>query len=384
MKRTIPLNTPKKFQLTTEVLAPDRGYSFAELWHQFEQSRRNNLGTARANARGTTLSSYWKDIEPYFAFLQGRGYSHWNEVDEQDTVEWVSQVTHRVSARTGQRLSKATLMHNWRSLKALMRFIERDPNCRRKGMRGHLSAIPNISVKYRDENEVYKLPSPQEVKRFLAAMNQELLWDKRDWVMSMLILDCGVRIGELCFSRLEHLKRLRQGLLDVQGKRGKRTVNITPNRVEMLEEWLRTRAQQQLAHDYTFFTKNSTPMLKENQFDGSLEPDHSAIDQAFQRHSARSGVKMTPYMLRHYFATHFLVRGGSLAELRQMLGHAGYDVLVIYEHMATQYTHLAEAQAKYSPAEQLDQMSDTPKKKPKSTRQGKKRLLEAPISASRR
>jgi site-specific recombinase XerD len=47
---------------------------------------------------------------------------------------------------------------------------------------------------------------------------------------------------------------------------------------------------------------------------------------------------MTPHMLRHSFATHQIVGGLGLEELRRLLGHASIATTQVYTQLATPHS----------------------------------------------
>ena len=51
-----------------------------------------------------------------------------------------------------------------------------------------------------------------------------------------------------------------------------------------------------------------------------LKVDH--LDKAFLKYSEKSGEKITPYQLRHSFATLFLKNGGDVFSLQHLMAHA--------------------------------------------------------------
>ena len=62
------------------------------------------------------------------------------------------------------------------------------------------------------------------------------------------------------------------------------------------------------------------------------------IKQLYQKVKKRSGIKrLHAHLLRHTFATSYIVGGGNLEKLRIMLGHADYNVTKTYLHLAAQF-----------------------------------------------
>ena len=71
----------------------------------------------------------------------------------------------------------------------------------------------------------------------------------------------------------------------------------------------------------------------------SKEPiNENVIKQYFARLKKRTGIdRLHPHLLRHTFATSYILGGGNLEMLRILLGHSDYDVTKNYLHLANQY-----------------------------------------------
>lgn len=71
----------------------------------------------------------------------------------------------------------------------------------------------------------------------------------------------------------------------------------------------------------------------------SQEPiDANVIRSLFLRIRSNTGVnRIYPHLLRHTFATSYIMGGGNLESLRIYLGHYDYSVTRIYLHLANQF-----------------------------------------------
>ncbi len=84
-------------------------------------------------------------------------------------------------------------------------------------------------------------------------------------------------------------------------------------------------------------------LVPQRRKDGPLFPGKNGaaqkdIKKAFQSACKRAGlVKVRPHDLRHTFASHYLMRGGSLLELKELLGHATLRMVLHYAHLSKEY-----------------------------------------------
>ena len=71
---------------------------------------------------------------------------------------------------------------------------------------------------------------------------------------------------------------------------------------------------------------------------GSTEPiTEDSVKMFFSRLKKTSGIdRLHPHLLRHTFATSFIIGGGNLEFLRLMMGHSDYSTTKMYLHLAQQ------------------------------------------------
>ncbi len=84
-----------------------------------------------------------------------------------------------------------------------------------------------------------------------------------------------------------------------------------------------------------------------------LKVDH--LDKAFLKYSEKSGEKITPYQLRHSFATLFLKNGGDVFSLQHLMAHSDLRMTKRYTELDESY--IEQQHRSYSPALLLGQKS---------------------------
>lgn len=141
----------------------------------------------------------------------------------------------------------------------------------------------------------------------------------RNYCIFHLMLDMGLRRNEvICYSR--NNLDLKKRLVNVLGKGNK--YRIVPIPLWLMEKLLE---YHQLGHH--IFEKQNGGCISGN-----------TIKQMFQSLKSLSGIqRIHPHLLRHTFATSYIVGGGNLEYLRLLMGHTDYDVTRNYLHLASQF-----------------------------------------------
>lgn len=171
--------------------------------------------------------------------------------------------------------------------------------------------------------------TPVEVNSLFSCINQNTALGSRNGAIIALFLDTGLRLSEVANLK-ESDVHLDQRYVKVMGKGGKE--RIVP---------LGTSCQKALLHYYHHFRPEPAHSGVDSFFlslDGyPMAPD--AISSMIDRLAVASGVRrLHPHLLRHTYATSFLLNGGDVFLLKQNLGHS---TLAMVEH----YRHIASRQA---------------------------------------
>lgn len=187
-------------------------------------------------------------------------------------------------------------------------------------------------IKYlRDDSENVIPLHEYEVTQIDACYNSKCETGLRNLCIIHCMLDAGLRINEVCTLKISDL-HFDKNLIYVLGKGSKyRVVPMCPKLKRIL-------------YRYCIYYRSFLPDQVNNQMlfvcPGTLEPiNKNVIEQFFRRLKVKSGIdRIHPHLLRHTFATSYIMGGGNLEFLRIMLGHSDYVVTRRYLHLANQFS----------------------------------------------
>lgn len=167
--------------------------------------------------------------------------------------------------------------------------------------------------------------------------------DARNQTLFMILIDTGLRIGELINLKMEDV-HMDEGYLKVMGKGSKeRIVPIGNNAQKALQRYL-----------FRFRPKPINPVVQNVFLSQSSNPlTENSMKLMFARLAKRSGVhRLHAHLCRHTFATRFLINGGDVFSLQQILGHSTLTMVSHYVNLAS--SHVAIQHQKYSPLDRLN------------------------------
>jgi integrase/recombinase XerC/integrase/recombinase XerD len=185
--------------------------------------------------------------------------------------------------------------------------------------------------------------SDDEIRAILAVFTPMHSSNARNQTIFMLMLDTGLRMGELINLKMDDV-HMNEGLLKVIGKGKKeRIVPMGSNAQRALQRYLfRYRPKPFGTSVENVFLSVVGKPLTEN-----------SIKLIFSRLAKRSGVaRLHAHLCRHTFATRFLINGGDVFTLQQILGHSTLEMVRHYVNLAS--NHVAMQHQRYSPLDRLD------------------------------
>jgi integrase/recombinase XerC len=161
--------------------------------------------------------------------------------------------------------------------------------------------------------------------------------------MLVTFLDSGLRLSELIGLKPADA-HLDEGYLKVMGKGAKeRIVPIGSLAQKTLQRYFYHFRAEPLNGDtdWFFLTLEGRPMTI------------NAVKQIFSRVARKSGVKrLHAHLCRHTFAPNYLINGGDVLSLQQILGHSSLEMVRRYVSLAS--AHVRVQHRKFSPMDKID------------------------------
>ncbi len=147
----------------------------------------------------------------------------------------------------------------------------------------------------------------------------------RDYAILQVFLQTGIRVSELCSLTLSDVDLADRTLTIRQGKgMADRTIELEKKGLQTLRNSLRSRPQR--LSDALFLNYQAEPISERG------------VQKLLAKYVKLAGItkKISPYSLRHTFATYKAERGVSPNQLQQWLGHRNLNTTQIYVHLGKQ------------------------------------------------
>ena len=203
-----------------------------------------------------------------------------------------------------------------------------------------------------DYNPAKNLKPPKIVKKVIDILTDEEIYkifksfrsgfptDYRNETIFALLLDTGLRIGELVNLQTSNA-HVTEGYLKVIGKGNKeRIVPIGVNAQKILHRYLFRFRPRDNKRNLVFLSVSGEPLTG------------NSMKLMFSRLAKLSGVlRLHAHLCRHTFATRFLINGGDVFTLQQILGHSSLEMVRNYVSLAS--SHVTLQHRKFSPLDYL-------------------------------
>lgn len=173
-----------------------------------------------------------------------------------------------------------------------------------------------------------RLPKIISKEQFISLINNEKNLEHKCWLI--LGFCSGLRIEEIATLRIENIDS-KNHKLTVIGKGNKERMTLLPDVVIKL---LRL-----------YYVSKNMKTKEGYLFKGCEGNEHISVDTICNYFPTLSKANnlddgITFHTLRHSFATYFIMNGGDLLVLKDMLGHRSLSTTAIYVHLANDFNNL--------------------------------------------
>lgn len=254
-----------------------------------------------------TADGYCKDLELMEKHVKELDLEL-TDLDKDDIKDYLGAIFSEVAATSLHR-KIAAIRHFYMLLKK-REIIEENPTLTLTGPKK--SGILPGALSREEMEKLIDFPYGDELKGL------------RDRAIIELLYSSGVRVGELVSLKMKNLD-MRNKVLNVMGKGKKeRMLPVTKQAIDSIDTYLTKREGGKTPDSIIFCNLKGIGLTERG------------VQYIIDKIARACGIyrKITPHMLRHSFATHFLENGMNLRYLQHLLGHSNLSTTEIYTHLS--------------------------------------------------
>ena len=310
--------------------------SLTELIALYERSN-------RAEGKSPKTISWYSDILNQFSsYLKTEGYSRSLSTINLDIVRgyvlYLRQKPkfkgHPFTPAQVDVLSPRTVQCHVRALKAFSSWLYSEGHTKENRFKN--LKLPKTPIK------VMEPLTPEEIDNIIKRINIKTRVGARNSAIFVMLLDTGLRASEEAAITLNNLN-LTDGYVKVLGKGGKERIVPMGKYVRMvLWSYIDKIRPEPAIPDLNnlFLSSNGKPITV------------NTIKLVFSRLAKTSGVKrLHAHLCRHTFAINYLLNGGDIFSLKEILGHTTLEMVNHYLHFTS--AQITAQHHKYSPMDKL-------------------------------
>jgi len=246
------------------------------------------------------------------------------------TIEWYEGRLRPFAKRC------PTLPRRPEPIEAFLTTVRGSPETKRDTFNALRTFFRFICKRHRIPDPMDIINPPRRSKTLMATLESSELMrllhsaqDLRDRTILTLIVDNGMRAGEVC-SLLKH--NIKQETVVVYGKTGWREVPISEE-----TRWLLLQVAAKSPDEHVFHGHKG-PITR------------FCIYRTVREHMEKAGIKgpkLGPHRIRHAFGKNYLMEGGDLRSLQEIMGHT--DIKTTQKYAALNLTDILKKHHKFSP-----------------------------------
>ena len=278
---------------------------------------------------GTTITAYEEFFSSFEKFVKAE--NKLNSFEQIDTI-----ALRRYLVLLSSTMCGITVEGYYRKLKTLYNFLLNEGLIKSNPVNTiERPKVAKRKIQTFSSNEVYTMLNAYDVNTFIGLRNYTLL---------SFLLATGVRRSEFINLTIFDVD-LQADIIRVIGKGDKeRLIPIGKKLKLIIKRYLKARAEyleQECKH------KTSAAFFISRYGDKLQLSGANSIFQSLKKTLGLRGKRFSAHIWRHTFAKSFLLNGGDVFSLQELLGHADVDTTRIYINLNTQ--ELKQQNDKYNP-----------------------------------
>jgi len=237
-----------------------------------------------------TLVAYKKDLEQFVGFLTAREKTDVREVKKEDVEEFIGKLLR-------ENYTKKSASRKLNSIRTFFRFLKNSAT---------IEQNPSLDVSH----PKYTQNPPRILSKLeYHALRDFAKEDSRTYALIEVLLQTGLKIGELAGIRLSDIK---DGVIYIRpyGKNPAREVPLNKSVKRALQEYMKERTAAANGSDHLFITRSGKPILIRNI--------RQIINRCFREVEIDNA---TVNDLRNTFIAHQLMNGASIEYIARIVGH---------------------------------------------------------------
>jgi len=252
-----------------------------------------------------TIRSYKRDLMHFVDYMKQNGTLRVADVNQTQVRSYVLDMENR-------NFSSATVSRNIASLRSFFLFLLE---------KGLVSGNPASEIKApKVEKKIPDVLTIEEVSLLLEQPSGDSPKEIRDKAMLELLYATGLRVTELISLRYQDIN-LSMSFVECHDGSKSRIIPIENAAKTALERYLGSvRDKICGGSDYLFTNLKGEEMSRQGFW------------KLIKSYAKRAGIEkeITPYMIRHSFASHMVNNGADLRSVQEMLGHSDISTTQIY------------------------------------------------------
>lgn len=243
-------------------------------------------------------------IREYIKYLQDRGKYTVTSNEETKNMNFPEN-----REDYGKKIEITTINNYIRNIKVFYNYLYKNR---------YITSNPVTRIKeIKCSRKVVGFIKNDEFNRLLRIFDLSKFHEYRDYIITQLIFDTGMRLGETLLIQEKDIDYInRTILLPSENTKGKkdRYVFFSEEMLKQLRRWLKYKDRYRQS-EYIFCTNKGKPLSVSN------------YETNFKKYGVRIGLEeIHPHMLRNNFAKRFLMQGGDIYTLSRILGHSSVKV----------------------------------------------------------